>query len=102
MLQERVLVRVSQVLSLMLVICLIYTHFCGWFYPKKMIIEDTKEYLLSEGYPQEAILQIRAEYDYRAENKYCAIVKLLDDEQGIIDLSFAYDVEENIYKLGEK
>lgn len=58
--------------------------------------------MLAEGYREENILQIRAEYDFRAENKYYAVVKLLDDEQGIIDLSFAYDVEENIYKLGEK
>lgn len=102
MLQERVLVRISQVLGLVLIAGLIYTHFCGWFYPKQTIVNDTREYLLAAGYREENILQITAGYDHRADNKYYAVAQIMDDEQGIIKLSFAYDVEENIYKLGEK
>lgn len=102
MLQERILIRISQILGVLFVAVLVYSHFFGWFYPKQMIVEDTKNYLLEQGYKEEDIIRIDAGYDYRAENKYFAVAKYNDQELGEVEATFVYDVEENIYQQSEK
>lgn len=102
MMHERVLFAVSRVLSVVFVLGLIYLHFFGWFYPKNMLAAETKEYLLAQGYNQEDIIALNPGYDYKAmDNKYYVDVTLKISGENIIE-RYSYDVQENIYKLGEK
>ena len=45
MLQERVLIRLSQILGIVFVVVLIYSHFFGWFFTKQKMVEDTRNFL---------------------------------------------------------
>lgn len=102
MLQERVLIRLSQILGIVFVVVLIYSHFFGWFFTKQKMVEDTRNFLLEQGYSQEDIIEIKAGFDYNGENKYFATAKYNDEELGVVEANFIYDVEENIYQQSEK
>ena len=99
MMHEKVLFMTARILSVLFIAGLIYLHFCGWFYPKQTIVSQTRAYLLEEGYVEEDIIEIKAHYDY---NKYYVTVEIRDNSGEIVTERFSYDVEENIYKLGEK
>lgn len=102
MMHEKILFRLSGILSIVFVVGLIYLHFFGWFYPKNVLLEETQAYLLQEGYSEEDILHLKSCYDYKADNKYYVEAELLNEDGSASIQRFGYDVEENIYKLGEK
>lgn len=103
MMHEKVLFMTARILSVLFIAGLIYLHFCGWFYPKQTIVSQTRSYLLESGYTEEDIVEIKAHYDYKAsDNKYYVTVEIRDNNGEIVTERFSYDVEENIYKLGEK
>jgi len=103
LLEEKILIRSAQIISVVFVLSMIYMHFFGWFYPKAQIVEETREYLLThEGYDEMQIISIDGGFDRQMESKYYARAIINDDEQGFVYLTYVYDVEENIYKLGEK
>ena len=103
MMHERVLFIVSRILSIAFVLGLIYLHFFGWFYPKNMLAEETREYLLKQGYQAQDIISVTSGYDYRAaDGKYYAEAEIKNADGEIVSVRYSYDVQENIYKLGEK